>query len=281
MTLTSGGQTRRIELLGLNTGDPGLYTATAWGGAGAACIEPIVPCAKSWREKLIADGADLVLPMTHQVMPLDREMANECGADFPIIIGGHDHQPYLETVNGSVITKQGADATLIGVVDITWPTPDTPGGAPTVEVKQLPSSDYAPEPACEALMEKHKSVLKALDVAKLCTVPNSTHLNSKGIRLAQTTMGTLLCSALRDSLVADCAVINAGNIRGNTEYDPEKHSVTYADLKSEIPFDSKVTVVPLPGKVINEIVAFTRQFALQEPPVEKGMYAQLDDGMTW
>jgi len=38
-------------------------------------------------------------------------------------MGGHDHQPYLETVNGCVITKQGADATMIGVVDITWAGP--------------------------------------------------------------------------------------------------------------------------------------------------------------
>lgn len=219
--------------------------------------------------------------MTHQVMPFDRDMANECGADFPIIVGGHDHQPYLETVNGCVITKQGADATIVGVVDLTWPTPDTPGGAPTVEVKQLPSADFAPDADCQKLVEKHKSVLKSLDFAKLCMLPESAALNSKGIRLAQTTMGTLLCTALRDSLMADCAVINAGNIRGNTLYDESKHSITYADLKSEIPFDSKVTVVPLPGRVINEVVAFTRQFALQDPPVEKGMYAQLDDGMTW
>lgn len=48
VTVAGGGQSRRVELLGLNTGDPGLYTAAAWGGAGAACIEPIVPCAKTW-----------------------------------------------------------------------------------------------------------------------------------------------------------------------------------------------------------------------------------------
>lgn len=48
VTVAGGGQTRRVELLGLNTGDPGLYTAAAWGGAGAACIEPVVPCAKTW-----------------------------------------------------------------------------------------------------------------------------------------------------------------------------------------------------------------------------------------
>ena len=79
---------------------------------------------------------------------------------------------------------------------------------------------------------------------------------TKGIRLAQTTMGTLLCSSLRDSLMADCAVINAGNIRGNTLYEDDKHSVTYADLKSEIPFDSKVTVA---GPVSRPLIVRLRE----------------------
>jgi hypothetical protein len=30
-----------------------------------------------------------------------------------------------------------------------------------VEVKQVPSTDYAPDADCEKLVEKHKSVLKA------------------------------------------------------------------------------------------------------------------------
>lgn len=274
------GQKRKVEILGLNTGDPGLYTANAWGGAGAACIEHIVPCAKKWREMLLGEGADLVLPMTHQVMPLDREMAQECGADFPIIIGGHDHAPYLETVNGCVITKQGADAALVGVVDLTWASAETPGGAPEVKVKQIPVTEFEPDAECVALVESHKKVLKALDVAKLVILPACVHLSSTGIRLKQTTMGTVLCSAIREALMVDCAVINAGNIRGSTDYG-NKPDITYADLKSEIPFESKVTVVPLPGKVVSEIVAFTRSFAAQSPPVEKGMYAQLDDGMDW
>jgi Ca2+-binding EF-hand superfamily protein len=86
---------------------------------------------------------------------------------------------------------------------------------------------------------------------------------------------------LRDALIADCAVINAGNIRGNAQYAEDKAVLTYSDLKAEFPFDSLVAVVPLPGKVVNEVVAFTRRFALLDPPVEKGMFAQLDDGMTW
>ncbi|XRB13900.1 EF-hand domain-containing protein [Pseudoscourfieldia marina] len=275
-----GTHARKVSLLGLNTGDPGLYTDKAWGGVGAKCMAPIVPSARSMREKLAAT-TDLVIPMTHQVMPLDREMAETCGAEFPLIIGGHDHQPYLETVNGCIITKQGADAALVGVIDVTWLAPEHAGASPTIDVQQLPITNFEPDKSSEELVEKHKHVLKALDEAILCEVPQSVPLNSKGIRLAQTTMGSLICTSVREALFADCAIINAGNIRGNTTYGDNHHYLTYSDLKAEVPFDSPVAVVNLPGAVLQEVVAFTRQFALHDPPVEKGCFVQLDDKMSW
>ena len=89
-----------------------------------------------------------MLPMTHQVMPLDREMANECGADFPVIIGGHDHQPYLQTVNGCVVTKQGADATIIGVVDLTWAGRLSPRPSATHSYTHFNLSEAPPRHQC-------------------------------------------------------------------------------------------------------------------------------------
>ena len=50
------------------------------------------------RKILIEDEkCDLVIPMTHQVMADDRETAQK-KMGFPLIIGGHDHDPYLEQV---------------------------------------------------------------------------------------------------------------------------------------------------------------------------------------
>lgn len=94
-------------------------------------------------------------------------------------------------------------------------------------------------------------------------------------------MGTIIASSLRNALGAECAMVNAGNIRGNTDYAADCHSITYSNLKSEMPFDSVVADIPIPGWLINETVRFTRQFALQDPPIEKGSYMQLDDQMEW
>ena len=49
----------------------------------------------------------------HQVMPEDRQFA-EARMGFPLIIGAHDHDPYLEQVAGATIVKTGADAAMAG-----------------------------------------------------------------------------------------------------------------------------------------------------------------------
>jgi 2',3'-cyclic-nucleotide 2'-phosphodiesterase (5'-nucleotidase family) len=52
---------------------------------------------------------DIIVPMTHQNMPFDRELA-EMEVGFPVIIGGHDHELYSETVKGAKIIKVSKSA---------------------------------------------------------------------------------------------------------------------------------------------------------------------------
>jgi len=278
--VNAGGQTRKIGLIGLNTDDAGLYLKTSWGGQGAQVIDPIETKAIEYREKLLAEGCDVVVPMTHQVMPLDREMA-EKKLGFPLIIGGHDHQLYHEEIAGATVIKMGADADTVGIIDLTWPEAATPGEQPTITVHKLAAELFTPDPELVQRVKVHKHVLEELDKASLFEVPHGVKLTSKRIRLQQVTMGTIITTSLKKAFGAECAMINAGNIRGNTEYPDDLKNFTYSNLKTEMPFDSVVVDVPLPGKVINETVSFCRQFALLEQPVEKGSYMQLDDGMVW
>ena len=67
----------------------------------------------------------------------------------------------------------------------------------------------------------------------------ATMLSSVGVRTQQTTMGTLLTSALRDSLNVDVCCLNAGNIRGSTSY---PHEFTWFDLRIEIAFPTYMAI---------------------------------------
>eukprot|EP00961_Rhodomonas_salina_P227924 3080947-Rhodomonas_salina.1 len=79
-------------------------------------------------------------------------------------------------------------------------------------------------------VEKHQSCLKELDTAPLFNCEGEV-LTSKNNRIQQTNMGTKLVSSLRDALGCDCCVLNAGNIRGNKDYEADKKYFTYNDLK--------------------------------------------------
>ena len=259
-----------VRLLGLNTNNPGLYRKDAWGGLGASCIEPIVESAKEWVDKL--RDSDLIIPMTHQEMHEDRKFA-ELRLPFPLILGGHDHQLYHEDIAGATILKLGADAVTIGVIDIDWKVGED---CPSISVQKLPAVSFPRDPTICACIEKHNQVLKSLDDARLCRIPKGMQLSSKTIRLQQTSMGTLIASSLTSALFADCAMINAGNIRGNAIYNGD--ALTYSDIKAEMPFDSVVVVLELPGRVISDSVSFTRARSLLSPPQEMGMYLQVDRG---
>ena len=57
----------------------------------------------------------------------------------------------------------------------------------------------------------------------------------------------------------------AGNIRGNTNYQPGQW-FTAADLQREYPFHSNQPILfSLPGKIIEESIAFSRRLAEFKP----------------
>jgi hypothetical protein len=77
----------------MNTSDKSILRDGAFGNCAIGDIE-------STSRELVArlreeEGVDAVIPMTHQLMHLDRSLAQK--GLFPVILGGHDHLPYLET----------------------------------------------------------------------------------------------------------------------------------------------------------------------------------------
>jgi 2',3'-cyclic-nucleotide 2'-phosphodiesterase (5'-nucleotidase family) len=149
ITVKGGGQTRKVGLIGLLTEDPGLYRPGVFGGA---TITPVKTEAEKMQQKLVVEGGmDLVLPMTHQVIGLDREFMEYFkgkGVDnenaFPFIVGAHDHEPYEVELAGSKVLKTGSDAKNVGIVDIVWPDPNSK--KVEVSMRLEPIENFGPNP---------------------------------------------------------------------------------------------------------------------------------------
>lgn len=294
LEVQNGTSKRRIALVGLVTEDQAIYHEGIFGGG---IISPLQETAAALLHSIqeaekANGGVDIIIPLTHQVMPLDRKLASEVG-QFPLIIGGHDHEPYDEVVNGCRIIKTGADGVNIAICDVVWPShqpsdTETKIMAPEITVTLKKASEYPADEAVAKLVQSHSTILDDLKSSSLFTIPtdphpstgNSVTLSSKGVRLRPTSLAQLLCTKLRSILHADCALLNAGCIRGNADYQPGQQ-VTYADLENELPLGAGVVVVELPGKVINDAINYSRSFALQTPPKEQGCYLQIDDELKW
>jgi NADPH:quinone reductase-like Zn-dependent oxidoreductase/2',3'-cyclic-nucleotide 2'-phosphodiesterase (5'-nucleotidase family) len=256
----------RVGLVGVVMIDGATYHRPPFGGA---ALTPPNDAARAEAARLIRDeGCACVIPLTHQPVADDRELMRlQREPPFPVIIGGHDHTIVLEEVGGTWLVKAAADAVHAAVIDLAWPA--GAGDRPEVRVRIDDVARYAEDPALRARVDAHMSSVRDLEAATLMTIQPSMQLSSVGARARQTTMGTLICSAVREALGADGCIINGGGIRGARDY---RARLTYGDLKGELPFDNEVVVVSMPGRVLRDAVATSRASA----PAESGSFLQVD-----
>jgi len=265
---SSAGRTARVGLVGVVTDDGTVYRDRPFGGAR---IEAPNEAARREAARLVTElGCDFVVAITHQPMPLDRELAGAKGSpSFPVILGGHEHVILVEQVQDTWIAKTGQDAQHAAIVDITWNAGDA---APHVTVCVDAAARYPEDAELRVRVEAHMAKVHALDGVTLVALRPGERLSSVGTRTRQTTMGSLVCSLLRDALRAEACIVNGGGIRRSHEY---AERFTYGDLKAEMPFENEVVVVRLPGRVLGEAVAFSRA----RSPIESGGFLQVDDSL--
>jgi 2',3'-cyclic-nucleotide 2'-phosphodiesterase (5'-nucleotidase family) len=270
----------RLGLVGVVMTDMAAYRRAPFGGA---ALSPANAAARAEAGRLMREElCTCVIPITHQTLEEDRALAFEQRdpalphPPFPVIVGGHEHVVVLEEIEGVWLVKAAADAFHAAVIDLAWSAAEPRPGEvdrPEVRIRIDDVSGYAEDPALRMLVDKHMSAVRELEDATLMTIDPGTILSSIGTRARQTSMGTLLCTAVRDALDSDGCVINGGGIRGARAYETR---LTYGDVKTEMPFDNEIVVVTLPGRVLRDAVAASRSLA----PAESGSFLQVDAGIS-
>jgi 2',3'-cyclic-nucleotide 2'-phosphodiesterase (5'-nucleotidase family) len=269
-----GTRAVRVGLVGVVTEDPTLYRPGAFGGL------PMLPANATAlavaRGLVDSAGCACVLALTHQSLARDRALALAQGdPPIPLIIGGHEHEPYLEQVGGAWVIKAGTDALYAAVVDLAWPA-DAPAAGPDlprVTVRLEPVHDSPEDPALRSLVDRLMAPVRALHAATFLRLAPGTSLSSVGTRLRQTSVGSMIATCVRDDLGVDACVINGGGIRAGREY---AGAFTYGDLEAELPFANEVVVVTMSGRVLREAVQGSRSSAPRPAPG----FLQVDDGLT-
>lgn len=260
----------RVGLLGVVMNDPGVYRRAPFGGVP---VESAIEAALREADRLVGEErCAFVVPLTHQFVHDDRALAAaaaERGWPFPVICGGHEHEPLVEDLAGTILVKAGMDAHHAAIVEI-----EADAGTVRATVRMEEVAAYPDDAELRARVDRHLAKVAALQEATLLTLAEGEVLSSIGTRVRQTSLGTLVTSRLRDALGAEGCLVNGGAIRGSREH---RGALTYGALEAEIPFDNEMAIVRLPGRVVAEAIAASRRHA----PRESGGFLQVDDGMTF
>ena len=126
-------------------------------------IQPIFDALKETWSKCSND-ATILIPLTHQTIAEDRELAkgiqqhDQLSGKVPVIVGGHEHEIYIEKIERSLIVKAGADATNVVVVDVWWDASEQCHSA----VHLLPASHFDADPNAQMFVEITQNFLGSL-----------------------------------------------------------------------------------------------------------------------
>jgi 5'-nucleotidase/UDP-sugar diphosphatase len=215
--------------------------------------------AEATARRLRAEGAEVVVALTHLDLDDDRKLANEVkGID--LVLGGHDHDPISILENGPLVLKAGHDAHWLGMVELLVDRPDAGKTGPTTVTTQgwrfLPVLNEAPFPAMAELVARTDSLLgEALDVP-LATLSTPMDSRTTTVRGEEAALGNLVADALSGHFGADMALINGGGLRGNRQYQPGQ-PFTRRDLLSEMPFGNTVMLIEVSGAQLLGVLEYT------------------------
>ena len=233
--VTLGGV--RVGLFGLTTAQA---AQTSRPGPDVTFAQPVT-AAKDVAARLRAQGASIVVAVTHVTMAEDKAIA--AAADVDVILGGHEHEPLVAEEGKTLITKAGSDARYLVQVDV-WLTREGRLVERSWRFREV-SRRIEPDPAVEALVRDYARRLdRELDaVVGKSSVP--LEARSATLRTEETNLGDFVADALRERLGTDVAVINGGAIRTNRTVPPGP--LTRRDVLSLLPFTDMVVKLEMRG----------------------------------
>ena len=209
---------------------------------------PVLKTARKAVEDLKAQGAELIVALTHQPISRDRELAAKVGG-IHLVLGGDDHVPIAFHEGRVPIFKAGYDAHYLGVVDLHLEWVERRGKkslSVLPEWRLVTTAGVAADPGVQALVDKYETMLdKELGVV-IGRTEVELDTRRASVRTMESNFGSLVAEAMRQGVGADVGLANGGGIRGDRTYAPGTE-LTRKDILTELPFGNTVVLMELSG----------------------------------
>lgn len=271
-------ESKIIEVDGFKIGIFGVISAEAayLSSPGDDVIfNPFVESAKQQVEKLKANGADVIVALSHVDDRDDVVISKVKGID--VVLGGHGHDPFTFYDGKSFVHKSGTNAEYLGVIDLELERKEGRKG-PYVSV--TPSwqmqivKDVSPDPTIQDMIDSYNKLLDETLNVVIGKTDMLLDSQKSSIRSQETAMGNLISDALAWGTEADIAFTNGGGIRGNREYEAGTE-LTRKDMLGELPFGNVTVLLEMTGADVIEAL----ENAYSKVEDKAGRFAHVSSGL--
>ena len=254
----------KVGFLGVVTADT---PKTSKPGPGVRFVDPVA-AAKRAAARLRAQGATIVVALTHLAMAEDLRLARSGAVD--VILGGHDHALMQSLAGHTPIFKAGSDARLVARIDLV--VDDRTHRLKNIDWWLLPvTADVPEQPAVAKVVAGYESQLAVLLDKPVGETTVALDARQETSRSRETNLGDWLADIYRTRTGADAALVNGGSIRSNTTYGPGQ--LSKRDILSILPFENPIVKLEVPGKVLRQ--ALEHGLAEIDQSNESGRFPQV------
>lgn len=225
--------------------------------------------ARELAPQLRADGADVVICLTHQREPNDHKLAQKTPPGMiDLILGGHDHFYQHDIINGTPILRSGTDFKQLSYLEGRRKQDGSNGWDFTVYRRDV-VRDIEEDPETLALVDKLTSSFKSKLDRPIGHTDAPLDARFSTVRLKESNLGNFVCDIMRYYYQADCCLIAGGTIRGDQIYPPGVLRVK--DMMNCFPFEDPCVVISLSGKAILHAL----ENAVSKYPALEGRFPQV------
>lgn len=201
--------------------------------------------AKELIPRLRAEGAEMIVCVSHMREPNDNKLALQTDGLIDIILGGHDHYYHHSIIGKTHVLRSGTDFKQLSYIEARRDG-KTPGRW-IFDIERRDSiSSVAQHRETVQLVDRLTVQLKqSLDRPVGWTAaPLDARFST--VRVKESNMGNWVCDLMRLHYHGECAMMAAGTIRGDQIYAPG--AIRIKDITNCFPFEDPVVVINVTAK---------------------------------
>ncbi|KAI0521949.1 Metallo-dependent phosphatase-like protein [Xylaria bambusicola] len=226
--------------------------------------------AKELVPQLRAEGAEIVIALTHMREPNDNKLAEQTDGIIDIILGGHDHYYNHSFIKGTHVLRSGTDFKQLSYIEARRKSDGS--GRWDIDITRRDVTSEIPQhgPTLEIVEASTANIKKKLQKPVGYTAA-PLDARFRTVRLQESNIANFVCDIMLHYYSGDCSLMASGTIRGDQVYPPGP--ILLKDIMSCFPFEDPVVVIRVLGKAIWDAL----ENGVSQYPALEGRFPQVSN----